>query len=213
MRRRLGAAALAVASAAAGQSVPVTATFWRASIATADMTGDRPVTEVPVGRQQVEVSKSNGVVVGPRLVLTAGHCVARPDGWHLSEVLVGGQKAEVVAMGDYLSLLAVPRKFKVPPAKLAAPVPWVVPGEGTYLTHRWYDRHLRKEVSRKVLVRGALYVYPGFNLGQSGSGLYDEQGYLCGIAESSDGMAWTALDAWVFMEAYADAAGPGAPGL
>lgn len=212
MRRRAGADAPAV-PVAAGQAVPITATFWRASIATEDMTGDRPLADVPVGRQQVEALRSNGVVVGPRLVLTAGHCVGRIDGWHLTEVLVGGQVAEVVAQDEYLALLVVPRKFRVEPAKLAAPMPWKVPEVGTYLTHRWYDRHARAEVSRQVLVRGALYVYPGFRQGQSGSGLYDQHGYLCGIAETQDGMAWTALDAWAFLEAYAEAAGPGAPGL
>lgn len=136
----------------------------------------------------------NAVYLGKNLALTAGHCVEYLE---MENLTVGGHPASVVAYNGELGLLKVNCPGVKPVRVSRNPAT-----PGTISTHLYCSTRDGKRTSRNVTWKNEGWIIEGIEEGMSGSGFYDANGDLVGIADKIYGACLNVVDISQFLQDY-----------
>lgn len=128
----------------------------------------------------------NVIKISEKYALAPAHAFPAGDGVSLT---VNNLPAKIIQESSDLTLVEIDRRIKLKSAVIADPFKLQ---NGIY-THRYYDFLTRRYKSRVVHCDDSSYIAEGFDEGMSGSGIYNDQNELVGIAEWKNGMFWNTV--------------------
>lgn len=132
--------------------------------------------------------KANAVFIESGLALACAHSVL-----HATSLKVNGIRAEVLSISDDLALLRIDKT-------ITAKSPGLELSPFFEVRHRYIDVRTRQLRERYVTITEDSHANVTFENGMSGSGLYDKDENLVGIAEWTTGFFWNQVHILGFLE-------------